>query len=227
MRPSQKQFTHSGNNCVGYWGQIHSVSHTSSVKGESLMIETVRTISQSQTAHIIQYLDEHIRDNLTVNPWGYAKGRTEKWLGIQSPITFKRGFVPGVPTQNIERLWAFLQAHWKACGYDKPFETALAVYGEKGIELHRDFTTLTSHAMTVNLGKTNFCYAKNRQTNELNEYTLNPGDVIKFDSKFSHCVPEPEKGRWAIIAWNVNINNPKVKAHYATGRARNPELPRI
>ena len=191
------------------------------------MIETIRTISTSTVNDVVKYLNDQLTPELYLNKWGYAKGRTETWLNIKSSITFKADYAPGVPISQIQRLWTFLQEHWKLCGYTKPFETALAVHGENGIEMHRDFTTLTAHAMTINLGKTNFLYAKSRQTNDMNEYTLNPGEIIKFDSKFSHCVPEPEKGRWAIIAWNINLNNPKVQQHYNKGRILHPTLPNI
>ena len=186
------------------------------------MIKLIHKLPQNTVQDVVKHLEENIKPNSYINnkPGTYAPGRREAWLNIHTPLTKydnNGNFQPGM---QDKRLWDWCL---KVASKDNfTPNTGLAVNGEKGIKFHRDASTLTPQGVTINLGGTNFIYADDRQAKTHTVYTLNPGDVISFNSKFEHAVPEPQPGRWAIILWRVQDNKAwikesfwKFKEHYA------------
>lgn len=188
------------------------------------------TLPKSTTDAIVQHLNSNILPQMYQNNkrGTYAPGRNEAWLNVHTPLTewdentpIKGQFAPGI---QDERLWGFCQRIGQRYGGFLP-NTGLAVFGEAGITLHRDSAALTPAGITINLGGTNFLYSDTRDdTGDIKCYTLNPGDVVSFNSKHRHAVPEPQPGRWAIILWRVQPNKSWIRQRFQAFVKEYPHL---
>lgn len=179
------------------------------------MLTKVFKLPSTTVTSVVQHLEAHVKPTMYVNNkrGTYAPGRNEAWLHIHTPLTawdentpMKGHFAPGL---QDAKLWKWCQTVCQNTGGFIP-NTGLAVYGESGITLHRDSPALTPEGVTINLGPTNFLYSDIRgDGGTIREYTLDPGDVLTFNSKHPHAVPEPQPGRWAIILWRVQTHTQK------------------
>ena len=95
-------------------------------------------------------LETEVKPNLTPTISSYARGRKECWLIRKAPLSAKQGWRDALRCPELESLLLKL---WDYAEMPGSLDTALAIYGSKGISAHRDASFASEIALSVNLGR--------------------------------------------------------------------------
>ena len=163
-------------------------------------------LSPTTVGAVTTFLGQHIPLEKDVST--YAPGRNRGWLNFEGPLSMSRPFVE---RPCPAKLWEWLTAAWSKAGLAGVPELGLAAHGEVGISLHRDASYAAPEALLINLGGVTWGYEPTREVSEPNFFSLDRGEVIRFDCKHRHAALEPAPDRWSIVLWQVS---PKRRAEF-------------
>ena len=166
------------------------------------MLEIRKQLAPSTSLDVIDHLNKNLAPHLSQDVSNYAKGRKRVWLEYEAPLSNSQAFKPA--THN-SKLWKWLKEVASKSGMPVP-QLGLAVYGDTGIQLHRDASYANPLALSINLGKVEFLFDDNRQgkTNKnIRQHNLDSGEIILFDCKHRHAAINPNRNRWSIILWTI------------------------
>jgi len=176
------------------------------------MFEKFAQLESSTTDSVISHLN-NLSGHLYPDVSNYAKGRERFWIGTEYPLSLKyQQFRSGVRDKRLEQ---WIRTIWKQSGLGGRPEAALAIYGKVPIEWHPDAPCAAANSIQINLGGTVFAIDSvpagpdNRNgriytPTAATEYTLDRGEVTRFNCKHVHCTIDPEPDRWSIIVWQIS-----------------------
>jgi len=168
------------------------------------MFTIIKTLDPSITEELLSIAKQA---PLKADVSTYAKGRQRTFLNMN--WDFRDRKFDKDCFQN-ERMWEILKGIWPEA------EIGLLTYsGEenpKGINLHRDDSYADYESWGVQLSGTcefhymggykNFKWEQERDPEIDQSYTLNPGDVFRFNCKNRHSAI-PSINRYAINLWKI------------------------
>ena len=171
-------------------------------------VNMVTILSQLKTIDqvlLILYLQQKQQQNLKPDVSSYAKGRLRSWLRAEWDLREKRFR----RTNEDEWLWNYLSNFLPE---DFRPDLGLIIYGETGIQLHRDAMYADYRAITINLGAGIFVYdgqypefrwTQRKNPSRQTTHTWEGGEVVEFNCKNPHAMVNPDPSRWAIVLWQV------------------------
>ena len=166
------------------------------------MLEITHNLSSQTCDNVIQHLESTLKQSLKADVSNYAPGRMRVWLQHEAPLSDNQNFQSG--TQDT-KLWTWCKEVAKESGMKEIPEVGLAIYGDRGIKLHRDASFAAPEAVSINLGAVEFLYDPTRGfSDNLESHILDRGEVMLFDSKHRHAAVEPASNRWCIVLWSLS-----------------------
>ena len=194
------------------------------------MFETVRRLSSDTQNGIITHLQDNISPHLLPDKSTYAKDRERVWLQHEAPLYIPGGdiFKPGLIDN---KLWSYCLKAANEVGMTYQPQCGLVIYGDIGIEPHRDATSLMADAVQINLGPVEFRYDINRNTNlkrgdkpNWEYHAMDGGEVTRMDVKHLHAAVDPSDTRFSILLWRINSNNKSVNAELNKYFTEHPKM---
>ncbi len=165
------------------------------------MLKIHRILHNSEREYVINLLELHARNKLTLDVSSYAKGRNRTWLRAEPQLTsnsqvpiFVKSILP-IPDLEIH-VWNM----FKSVGFNP--DCALCIQGPVGIKPHRDGSYAATKAVGINLGEVKWMYGKTYSDIEYVKIPL--GAIYSFNCKMVHAAEPVDPLRWAINGWNFS-----------------------